>query len=415
MKIVLAVTTPEIGERMMEWMPEPKRAEVCYTDKELITRTAQQGDELTHIFVMEDLFKDEYPWDWMPRLRRSCPQANIVLSQHHQEDPLFREVKISLGLEFNIGMIPPYGIFQDVIHELSTRFFNSRKITNSTGGNLISFLSAAPKDGSTSVAISTALALAKNTGKSIALLDLNFKSPEIQDQLRLKGAKGFPYIQAECDSGTLSPDTLLRACLPMPGTPNLHILTGLRRREWAERILSEEIGHLLEVARETFDIVIADVHSFPDQAATVECVRNADIRFVVVQPLVTSYESAWHDWYRGVWSYFGLGERDFRMILNRSVSGGHNAQDVRKSTGFEPVAVLPDLGSPEGAKAVNEGIPLYCSEGRSAEEFKGEIGTLSRWIADQAGIQWIEQPSTSQTRARHKSIAMILPFMKNFK
>ena len=43
----------------------------------------------------------------------------------------------------------------------------------------------------------------------------------------------------------------------------------------------DEIGHFLSVARKAFDLIFTDVHTFPDQAATLKCVKNADDRLVV--------------------------------------------------------------------------------------------------------------------------------------
>ncbi|MFD2613785.1 AAA family ATPase [Paenibacillus gansuensis] len=413
MNIIIAVTEPELGERIASRMEGRKHVHVCCTDEELVKLAEAGTGNTTHMFLMEELFEKEYPWDWMPRLRGYCPNAIIVLGRSGQEDPIFREVITSLALEFNVSTIPPYGIWDDVIRETEAYFFGTESIIREKGGTIITFASAAPKDGATTAAISAAAALAQGTSASVGLLDLNFKSPEIQDQLRIKGAKGFPFIQAECDSKTLNPDILRNACSALPGIPTLHILTGLRRREWAERITPEEISHLLEVARQTFDVTLVDVHTFPDQAATVQSVRSADLRCVIVQPLVTSYESSWHDWYRGVWTYFGLTEKDFHMVLNRASKGGHTEQDIRRSTGAELLGTLPELGIVEGNRAVNDGVPFALAQGGGVlGEYQQAIRGLSRKLAQHAGIAWTETEEPRERR-KHRTISMMLPFMKN--
>jgi septum formation inhibitor-activating ATPase MinD len=241
--------------------------------------------------------------------------------------------------------------------------------------------------------------------KKILLVDLNLKSPEIRDQLHLTSDKGYPLIQADCDSGTLEPSALLKACDHLKGIDNLYILTGIQRREWAEKITMEEVEHLLAIARNSFDMVFVDVHTYPDQAATLKCVKVADERLVVVQPIITSYQSSWNDWFNSVWQHYGLTESDFQLVMNRDTKTAMEGFQIEKGMGSKIVTRIRNVDKGAGIKAINYGQPLYLNTGEESLEFRTNILQLTSWLAERAKLELVPLQNDKKSALKGKARA----------
>lgn len=420
LKLCIGVETPELADQIIAILPDARMGEVYFSEQELVSRLEQGTVEFTHVFVQESLFTQGYPWQWMERLRSLAKEANVIIGVSSRGDSVYREIIERLALDFHISLIAPYRTLGELVKEVEDRVVGRKPPEPSSGstdpslGKLLVIMSAAPKDGATTVALSSAISLAKATSKPIALLDLNLKSPELQDYLRIKATRGLPVIQADCDSQTLDPEVLRKACVTLPGLPNLFILTGLKRREWAERLTQTEIEHLIAVARQTFELVIADVHTFPDQAATIQCIKEADVRYIVTQPIVSSYQSSWLDWFRSVWRQLGLTEQDFLMVVNRTSAQRHTGPDIRRNTGSEVIAVLPDAGIAAGSKSVNDGEPLYLAQTQETENFRHAINKLCEGLAQTLGWTYTTPEQIPFSKKKNQA-AMLIPFIKNLR
>ncbi|MFC5449112.1 CpaE family protein [Paenibacillus aestuarii] len=406
MKFLFGLTHPKYADAISGSIPEGHEVVYCFSQSE-IQRAFEKHKGFECVAVSEDLFTEMYPWDWMSSLRKMCSvktEIHVLLSEN--SDSLYREIIKRIAGDLHISLIPSCYTQEELIREIRIRLFKDKIPVNQGEGNLISVMSSSPKDGATTIAISAAICMAEQTDKKVCLIDGNLKSPEIRDHLRFKGDKGYPLIQADCDSQSLDSNSLLKACEKIAGVKNLYVLTGLQRREWAEKISLHEISHLLSVAKETFDIVIVDVHTFPDQAATVKCMKEADHRLVVVQPIVTSYQSSWHDWFNSVWSHFELTEKDFSLVLNRDVKSS-SSHSIEKSIGTKVISRVRDTGG-EGIKAINYGVPMYLAPGTDLSEFKEDIIELSALLSERMGIEFIRPV----TETKSKKLGFAIPFLK---
>ncbi|MCL6457959.1 MAG: hypothetical protein K6T85_08130, partial [Gorillibacterium sp.] len=155
------------------------------------------------------------------------------------------------------------------------------------------------------------------------------------------------------------------------------------RRESAADITPEMINHLLTTARRTFDLTFLDLNGYPDNAATVCGVRNADIRLLVARPRFDSYRLGWGEWYDCYWKYCGLQPRDIQLVMNRTVSP-RDASKAADYLGMPLAGVIPEVPGDLGWKSVDEGLPLYDQAG--AESFTHAIHMLASSFAKDAGL-----------------------------
>ncbi|MBG9568466.1 MULTISPECIES: AAA family ATPase [Brevibacillus] len=385
MKYLLGVVGPEIAERITSELTGLKII-VAYTEKET-SKAAEEAIE--HAVIDEGLYVQYQPWEWLPALRNEFPKSKLtVILSEKVNDSLYMELVRRIGLELNISFIPPGLTLDELVEAVQTAFNKAPVSKRSKKNTVISIMSAAPRDGSSTIAVNVALTLAQMTEKRIGLLDLSLKSPDMKDSLQLKGNKGFPTIQVDCDAKTLTPTMLLQATEKFQ-YENLHILTGLHRRDWAERIKDEEIATLLSVSREVFDITIVDVHSFPDNAATVQAMREADERWVVSQPVVSSFQSSWFDWFQSIWTtYYEMNHDSFSLIVNRSDDSIAKTGTIEKAMGLKCIAEIPNVSNGAGVKATNYATPLLFSEEKTAESFKTEISKLAAGLCERMDIDY---------------------------
>lgn len=406
MKILFALTKPQLAEIISEGIPAAAGdVEYAFNEIELSQAFARLGARIDYLVIHEDIFEEKYPWEWMNYIKSSVHSSTkimIILSQ--STDSLYREIVKRLSIDLQITLIQGALTGAEIVDELNLRIFNKTKVDVSDSSRVVTFLSASPKDGATTIAISTAICLAQRMlTKKVLLIDLNLKSPEIRDHLHITTDKGYPLIQADCDSGTLEQAALLKACDKIKGIENLYILTGIQRREWAEKITVGEIEHLLINARKTFDLVITDVHTFPDQAATLKAVKDSDDRIVVAQSIITSYQSSWNDWYNSVWQHYGLSEKDFRFVLNREGNKMFDSISIESWVGTKIISRVRNVKFGAGLKSINYGQPLYLNDEQETIDFQTDILFIASWIANKAQFELTAMDHDKKSAFRGKN------------
>ncbi|OME78646.1 hypothetical protein BK120_23185 [Paenibacillus sp. FSL A5-0031] len=415
MKILIALTRPLMAEKIGEIIPKSVDAEFAFNENELSRAFSRVGQQLDYLVVHEELFEEKYPWIWLSHVKSAVSESTkvmVILST--QTDSIYREIIKRISLDFQVSLIQGALSANEIAEELNGRIFNKTRTTETIEtGRLSAVMSASPKDGATTVAISTAICMAQRLpDKKVLLVDLNLKSPEIRDHLNITTDKGYPLIQADCDSGTLEQMALIKACDQIKGIENLYILTGIQRREWAEKITVGEIDHLLSVSRKTFDFTIADVHTYPDQAATLKCIKDADERIVVVQSVITSYQSSWNDWFNSVWQHYGLTEKDFNLVLNRDQNNPLDGLQIEKGIGTKIISRIRNVEKGAGLKAINFGQPLYLNESPESIEFRTNILSLAGWLANRAKVELTAVNKDNKSALRGKQNNGIRRFLR---
>ncbi|CAG7646140.1 hypothetical protein PAECIP111802_03668 [Paenibacillus allorhizosphaerae] len=247
------------------------------------------------------------------------------------------------------------------------------------GGQVIAVWAAASKDGATTVAINTAIALAAGSKLKVGLIDANLRNPEIRSSLNLAGAGPNHFrLRSKLQTHSLHPEELAAACTTYRNMPRLHIMSGSPRRDTAPDMTPEMITHLLDVSRQAFDITIIDLNAYPDNAATICTVRGADQRWLVCQNNYASYKTSWGEWYECYWKYCGLSPSDISLILNRTIAG-EKPERIAEQLRMPLLAAIPNVEGGLGFRSVHEGVPLYFQD--QATAFVEAIGQLAVGVA----------------------------------
>jgi len=410
MKILAALSDSQQNNYLFELAKKAVDVQVVmvHSYEQLITKL---DGVYERIVIHCELFAGAYPWDWMTELKLRQPHTKVMIALSMKVyDSIYNDVIMRLAADYEFVIIP-LGLTE---RELMEKFIESLLLNQPElpvrNGTLIAVKSAAPKDGATTVAVSTALCLAKTTNLSIGLLDLNLKSPDIKDNFNIAQAgKNLFSLRPQYSTNSLKSVDILEHCHTYKGINNLHLLLGSHRRDTAGDLTMEQTKCLLDAAKRTFDIVIADVHTFPDNAATVCAIKHADERWIVAQPSYASFKSSWADWYECFWRHCGLEKKDFTLIVNRSNSNhAIKVSGIGAELGIRIEGVISNVVGGMGLRAVNEGIPLFLTENNAL--FAKEINMMSAQLLGRIGASLSKAKSADklQTSRLSKMIAMML-------
>ena len=203
-------------------------------------------------------------------------------------------------------------------------------------GRLAVFAGSTPNIGTSLTAFGTAYRIAALTGRKVGYLCLNLKSAKTHLYLGVdKPDVTLEGVRPELRAGTLTGDKLSQYAFAPRGLGGLHVLFGNMAREQAEYYEPEDMLRLLAASREAFDLTIADVSAYWDNAATVCAMKEADDRFLVTTDSLSHFQEDIHRWTGQVGSQFGMSPEQFQLVLSTSQSneGGFRMKEIRKETG----------------------------------------------------------------------------------
>jgi pilus assembly protein CpaE len=367
--------------------------------------------EYDSIVVHCDLFPHVYPWDWMVDLQTRHPLAKVTVVLSSQTyDSIFNDVIIRIAADCDFRIIPLGLSEQEVAEKLAEDLFGAQPRSPNKKGRLITVMSASSKDGATTVAVNLALSLAKSTHLTIGLLDLNLKSPDVKDNININNAgKSLFSLRPKYSANVVTSKDILDHCYGYRGFKNLKFLLGSHRRDTAGDLTFEQMKFLLDAAQQAFDIVIADVHTFPDNAATVYAIKHANERLLVAQPNYMSFKSSWADWYDCFWRHCGLEKSDFSLVVNRSSPSSEiKPSGMEADLGIKLLGVISNISGGVGIRSVNEGIPLLLADNNGT--FPKEMHTIAAKLTNRMGAAAVmnnKEPGHNPSRLS-KVLAMML-------
>ncbi|TJY38511.1 hypothetical protein E5161_20220 [Cohnella pontilimi] len=256
-------------------------------------------------------------------------------------------------------------------------------------GQLVAFAGSTPNIGTTLTAFGTAYRIASVTGRKVGYLCLNLKSAKTHLYLGIdKPEVTLDGVRPELRAGTMTGDKLLQYAYRSPRLGTLQILFGNLAREQAEYYEPDDLLRLLEASRQAFDLTIADVSAYWDNAATVCAMREADERFLVTTGYLSHFQEDVQRWTGQVGAMFGLTPNDFRLVLLQGAhrgTGGFGMKEIRKETGCHSFTELNLL----------ESVHLQLDSGRLDEWLAAEERNAARFDAV-AGpllqqLDWVER------------------------
>ncbi|WJH37082.1 hypothetical protein N6H14_16255 [Paenibacillus sp. CC-CFT747] len=143
--------------------------------------------------------------------------------------------------------------------------------------------------------------------------------------------------------------------------------------------------HLLCVAEEAFDLVIAEVNAYWDNAATVCAMEQASERFVVTTPDITHFQEDFQRWMRTSCSLLGIPLSACRLIVNGGDPGGGGgirSKDIAKDMGVELVAELTRY--PDVTRFINQGTLTEWAAGQPL--LRRQLDSVADYLMKMSGL-----------------------------
>lgn len=222
-------------------------------------------------------------------------------------------------------------------------------------GKLIVFTGSTPNIGTTVLSFGTAALLARLSGEPLGYLCLNLKSSKLHHYLGLEPCPpGVDQIRAEMRSGGLTPGFLKSRMVQVKGAPGVHVLFGPLQREQAEFYQPEDIGHLLDIAKQCFPRCVVEVNAYWDNAATLAALLQADERILVTTPELGHFQEDVNRGVKQMAPLFGINPEQFLLaVTQHHRSEGLTPQDAAKETGMRLAAVV--RADPELRRLLGQG------------------------------------------------------------
>ncbi len=238
--------------------------------------------------------------------------------------------------------------------------------------------------GSTTVAVSLALALREETQTTVALLDSDFLTGDTTIHLDLTPEHTILDLVPHIDAL----DARLIGQVMVKHRTGVEVLARPTNPEQAEALTAEHVRTVLGSLVQMYDEVIVDAAlTYDDRMLAV--LDLADLYVVTVTPQLGTLRSARH--FLKVARTLGYPDDRMCFVLNRaSTMAGLSFDDVAALLGTRAIVQIP-AGGPEVAQAINEGRPLILHQPRSpvARALNGlarEVRTRAR-AGDTAGRQ----------------------------
>ncbi len=193
---------------------------------------------------------------------------------------------------------------------------------------VISFMSAASGDGSSTVALNTAFALATEFKKSTVIIDMDYQFGMIAKNLDLNSPFGIKELFEHPDRGV---DSTLVERMAVPYGENLRVIAAPNDLRVLPQIRPELIRDLISTLRESYDFIIIDVpHVWTNWVSS--ALSNSNHNVMVAQLWLRSVTHSSR--LLGVWRDIGLEDDQISIVINRS---GAKFKEAVSTRDFERV------------------------------------------------------------------------------
>jgi pilus assembly protein CpaE len=214
------------------------------------------------------------------------------------------------------------------ISDVRNALFHEGLSDDGANCQVISFMSAASGDGSSTVALNTAFALATEFKQSTVVIDMDYQFGMIAKNLDLNSPFGIKELFEHPDRGV---DATLVERMAVPYGDNLKVIAAPNDLRMLPSVRPELIRDLISTLRENYDFIIVDVpHIWTNWVSS--ALSNSNHNVMVAQLWLRSVTHSSR--LLGVWRDIGLDDDQISIVINRS---GAKFKEAVSSRDFERV------------------------------------------------------------------------------
>ncbi|MGH3131792.1 MAG: AAA family ATPase [Gaiellaceae bacterium] len=316
----------------------------------------------------------------------SLPTNELAAIREHTRAPilLLASVESSTLLEealesdvADVLLLPQ--LTENVVFAVRKAAHSGRRSQAASGrrGRIVTVFSPKGGTGKTVTATNIAASLAKQHGKRTLLLDLDLQFGDAAIMLGLEPEKTIHDLvvaPGELDSEKLAGYTTRHAC-------GLEILSAPLRPEDAELVTEAKLARLLEVARESFDVIVVDTSPFfhGPMLATLDRTDELLLLCALDVPTLKNVRLSLQ-----TFDLLSFPPDRIRLVLRKtSTKVGMNPKEVEAALERKVSFEVPSDGAV--ALAVNRGNPLVLSDPKT--EFSRAISTMAKSLLPSSAPQ----------------------------
>lgn len=165
-----------------------------------------------------------------------------------------------------------------IIPELNLDSFKRLKDANS-----LLFLSAKPKEGTTTIVLSAGEAIKKRLNNRILYIDTNFRNPDLHRRLSLASSPGLSDYLSRTDLSLIS-------CIKKNDIGDHLMPIGSQPSFVAKNLSSDRFSYMIKEACTMFDQVLVDANTVSDSYPAKDYYACFDAAFLIVECETTRWE-----------------------------------------------------------------------------------------------------------------------------
>lgn len=322
-------------------------------------------------------------------LTRTHPSlAVIMLSPSGDANVLIAAMRA--GVREVLQSPPKAGELTDALRHVAQR---QQAVPSEAGrGRVIAFISVKPGSGATVLSTNLAYLLATAHQKRTALIDLDFVLAEAS--YFMSDSHGKTNISEVAKQVSRLDGKLLAASM-LNVAPNLFLLAAPDGPEEGYGVTAEQMGRVLEVAREHHDFVVIDLVRTPDATVSMKAIDMADFIFVVLEATLPHLRDLKRS--LGILRSLDCPDSKLRLIVNRyDKHVAIELSQIEKTIGLKVDYTIPNSFA-EVSESLNTGVLLAKAHPKNpvvrglreiADELVGKpAGSGHSWIGRLLGEQ----------------------------
>jgi pilus assembly protein CpaE len=298
--------------------------------------------------IVVDIDGAEDPFGELEALARVCPpDVRVVVIGSQQEIAFYRALVNDVG----VAEYLPKPLTRDAVERLLLRHFAPDQAHRpaTRGGHVVAVCGASGGAGSTTIAVSTAIELARVAKGSVVLLDLNLQQGAAALML---GAHPGPGLRIALEDPAQA-DTLLLERTAIQIEPRMCLIAADESLESGISITEAGVTQLLSLVRRKFNFIVVDL-PMPLRPELHQVLTLARQVVLVLEPDVASLRNA--RVIRQLATTMSGADRVVNVLNRANMKGGLPRPVVEKALGSPLSLVIPELGK-RMPESMNVGIP----------------------------------------------------------